>query len=159
MPQCELPEGAPSKCHNKVKNYLTNRKVKCAICKDHSAKVRPARRRASTQNSKFVWQSVHNWNYILNQDLEKRDARLKATLDGINQTNAKLLEAVREKEITRAKFQSWPNLSDVILLPSTSLHLPEAAPRPPPTPSPPPTRRPTRKRKQVIRYETQITPK
>ena len=156
MPPCERPEGEPSKCHNKVKNYGTNRKVKCMVCKDHSENVKPARRRTSTQESRFVWQSQHNLNYILNQELEIRNARLQAKSDGINQTKKNLLDAVREMEIKRAKLQCWPNLSDAILLPSTSILLPEAPPRPPPTPSPPPPRRPTRKRKQVL---YQVTPK
>ena len=126
MPPCERPEGEPSKCHNKVKNYETNRKVKCAVCKDHSENVKPDRRRASTRESRFVWQSQHNLNHILNQELEIRYARLKAKSDGINQTKENLLEAVRKMEIERAKLQCWPDLSDVELLPSTSLMKPLA---------------------------------
>ena len=154
MTPCEHPEGIPSKCHNKVKNPMTNRKVMCAMCKVHSDNVRPGRRRASTQKSKMVWQSIHDWNFILNKDLTKRNARLQNNLGNINQTNEKLLEAIRGKLIERAKLKAWPNLADAILLPSTTLHLPEAPPRPLPTPSPPPTRRPTRKRKQIKRPAT-----
>ena len=154
MTPCEHPEGIPSKCHNKVKNPLTNRKVQCEKCKAHSEKVRPARRRASTQKSKMVWQSVHDYNYILNRELTKRTTRLQANLKNINQTNEELLGAIREMFITRAKLKAWPNLAEATLLPSTTLHLPKAPPRPMPTPSPPPTRRPTRKRKQVKRHAT-----
>ena len=135
MQECIRNVGILSVCRNKVINPITNRLIQCRACKDHSAAIHAKNKRAATKRALDCRQAAHNLNQIINLDLRTEDSRLQQVFEKINEEKAAMLAKIKNKLVLHAKLMR-PCLSNTMLLPETTISLPEVPEAPPRSPPP-----------------------